>query len=60
MNKYYALDTQSGDLRLRLIGEFECIGEAIEKADEKPNQVIWVLAEEDFQKLIYDYTHVIK
>jgi hypothetical protein len=55
MKKYFALDTKSGDLRLRFIGEFESIGEAIEKADKNSSFVMWVLAEEDFQLLVKDY-----
>ena len=60
MNKYFALDTQSGDLRLRFIGKFDFIGEAIEKADRRSNNVIWVLAEEDFQLLVKDFENSIK
>jgi hypothetical protein len=55
MKKYFALATGTGDLRLSFIGKFDGIGEAIYYADSRFSNLIWVLAEEDFQLLVKDY-----
>ena len=55
MKKYFALVTNSGELRLRYIGEFEYIGDAIEEGDKQFKFVIWTLAEEDVKLIVSDF-----
>jgi hypothetical protein len=55
VKKYFALDTTTGDLRLRYVGKFDFIGEAIEASDKKFKNSIWILAKDDFQMLVKDF-----
>lgn len=55
MNKYFALTTMTGDMRLLYLGRFSNIGTAIEFADFAFTDIIWVLEERDFLVLVEDY-----
>jgi len=55
MKNYFILSSASGDLRLIPIGKFDYIGQAMDYADSRFSEVIWVLAEDDVLMLLRDY-----
>jgi hypothetical protein len=60
LNKYYGLDTSSGDMRLVYLGKFNGIGEAVDKADKLNREIVWVLEDKDVKLILDDYNRINK